>query len=61
MEPQSGVKLSPNQTDGIFQVIRLNGVPRGQGGNVKMRWKVGYQVGGKGMQEMGEIASLGVL
>jgi hypothetical protein len=60
MEHQSGVSLSPNQQNGILQTIRLNGVPRGQGTNVKMRWKLTYSLAGTPKQEMGEIPSLGV-
>ncbi|KAF2738244.1 ADP-ribosylation factor-binding protein GGA1 [Polyplosphaeria fusca] len=60
LEPQSSVALSPNQKNGITQMIRLNGVQRGQGGNVKMRWKAAYTVGGARKDEMGEIPSLGV-
>lgn len=60
MEPQSGVSLSPNQKNGITQNIRLNGVQRGQGSNVKMRWKLAYYASGVRKDEMGEIPSLGV-
>lgn len=60
MEPQSGVSLFPNQQNGITQTIRLNGVHRGQGAGVKMRWRLSYLLGGERKQEMGEIASLGV-
>jgi hypothetical protein len=60
MQPQSGVFLSPQQQNGITQQIRLNGVQRGQGGNVKMRWKLSYSVGGARKDEMGEITTLGV-
>ncbi|KAF2122503.1 VHS domain-containing protein [Lophiotrema nucula] len=60
LEPQSSMSLSPNQQNGITQMIRLNGVQRGQGGNVKMRWKAAYTLGGARKDEMGEIQSLGV-
>lgn len=60
MEHQSGVSLSPNQRNGISQTIRLNGVQRSQGANVKMRWKVSYSLAGVWKEEMGEIPSLGV-
>ncbi|KAF2177913.1 VHS-domain-containing protein [Zopfia rhizophila CBS 207.26] len=60
LEPQSSVSLSPNQSNGITQTIRLHGVQRGQGSNVKMRWKAAYSVGGARKDEMGEIPSLGV-
>ena len=60
LEHQSGVTLAPNQRNGITQNIRLNGVQRGSGNSIKMRWKVTYSVGGQSKNEMGEIASLGV-
>ncbi|KAH7138284.1 ADP-ribosylation factor-binding protein-like protein GGA1 [Dendryphion nanum] len=60
MEHQSGVSLAPNQQGGISQIIRLNGVQTGQGGNVKMRWKVSYLLAGVRKDEMGEILNLGV-
>ncbi|KAF2266181.1 VHS-domain-containing protein [Lojkania enalia] len=60
LEPQSSISLSPNQQNGITQTIRLHGAQRGQGSNVKMRWKVAYSVGGARKNEMGEIPSLGV-
>ncbi|KAF2799482.1 VHS-domain-containing protein [Melanomma pulvis-pyrius CBS 109.77] len=60
LEPQTGVYLMPKQQNGITQVIRLNGVQRGQGSNVKMRWKASYFVSGAKKDEMGEIPSLGV-
>ena len=49
-----------NQKNGITQTIRLNGVQRGQGSNVKMRWKAAYSFGGVRKDEMGEIPTLGV-
>ncbi|KAL1602747.1 ARF-binding protein [Paraconiothyrium brasiliense] len=60
LEHQSGVTLAPNQRNGITQNIRLNGVQRGSGNNIKMRWKVTYSVGGQSKNEMGEIPSLSV-
>ena len=60
LEPQSSVSLAPKQANGITQTIRLNGVQGGQGGNVKMRWKAAYHIGGVRKDEQGEIASLGI-
>ncbi|KAF2198980.1 VHS-domain-containing protein [Delitschia confertaspora ATCC 74209] len=60
LEPQSGVSLSPNQTAGITQTIRVVGVQQENGANVKMRWKAAYSLGGARKDEMGEIPSLGV-
>jgi ADP-ribosylation factor-binding protein GGA len=54
------VYLAPKQQNGITQMIRLTGVQRGQGSNVKMRWKAAYFVSGAKKDEMGEIPSLGV-
>lgn len=60
LEPQSGVKLAPNQKHGITQNIRINNVQTGAGNSVKMRWKASYSLGGQQKSEQGEIASLGV-
>lgn len=60
MEPQSGRTLQPNTRNGITQVIHLNGVERGKGNTVKMRWKVSYKHGVNPMEEQGEIPALGV-
>lgn len=61
LEPQSGVNLGPNQRFGITQNIHVKNVQSGSGNNVKMRWKASYSLGGQQKNEMGEIASLGVL
>ncbi|KAH3910778.1 hypothetical protein HBI56_188280 [Parastagonospora nodorum] len=61
LQPQSGVNLAPHQKHGITQTIRVNNVQQGSGSTVKMRWKASYTHGGKPKNEMGEIASLGVL
>ncbi|KJX97763.1 vhs domain-containing protein [Zymoseptoria brevis] len=55
LEPQSSRNLAPKQQDGITQIIRLQGVERGKAGNVKMRWRAGYTVGGKQTNEQGEL------
>lgn len=61
MEPQSSRFLQAHQKDGITQIIRLMGVPRGGGGGVKMRWKASYRVGtGPLNEEQGIIESLPV-
>ncbi|KAJ4290934.1 ARF-binding protein [Kalmusia sp. IMI 367209] len=60
LEHQSGVNLNPNEAYGITQNIRLNGVQRGSGNSIKMRWKVTYTIGGQSKNEMGEIPSLGI-
>ncbi|KAI9779626.1 MAG: hypothetical protein M1839_007291 [Geoglossum umbratile] len=61
LEPQSGRSLFPNQKDGITQVIHVNGVERGKGGTVKMRWKLSYSVAqSEHREEQGEITALGI-
>ncbi|WPH04271.1 Hypothetical protein R9X50_00716000 [Acrodontium crateriforme] len=57
--PQSSRNLAPNQNDGIAQTIRLENVARGQGTNVKLRWRVSYMLD-KLKKEQGEINDLGV-
>ena len=61
LTPQSGRTLQPNQANGITQPIEINGVPRGSGNSVKMRWKASYKVGGELKMEQGEVASLGII
>ncbi|CAZ83715.1 unnamed protein product [Tuber melanosporum] len=61
MEPQSSRHLEARQRAGVAQIIRVSGVPRGGGGNVKMRWKVSYRVGmGPLNEEQGVIEGLPV-
>ncbi|KAK5114725.1 hypothetical protein LTR62_002299 [Meristemomyces frigidus] len=61
LEPQSARSLAPNQINGISQTIRLQGVERGAGTKVKLRWRASYSVGGgQPKHEQGEIVGLGV-
>lgn len=60
LQPQSGRSLAPNQQNGITQTIRLQGVEKGKGTSVKMRWRAGYTLAGKAMNEQGEVTGLGV-
>ncbi|CUS09677.1 unnamed protein product [Tuber aestivum] len=61
MEPQSSRHLEAHQRAGVTQIIRVSGVPRGGGGNVKLRWKVSYRVGtGPLNEEQGVIEGLPV-
>ncbi|KAI9707651.1 MAG: hypothetical protein M1836_000612 [Candelina mexicana] len=60
LDPQSGRILLPHQRNGVTQVIRLNGVERGKGNSVKMRWKASYKVGTEMKEENGELAALGI-
>ncbi|KAL8711788.1 MAG: hypothetical protein Q9225_007061 [Loekoesia sp. 1 TL-2023] len=61
LTPQSGRTLQPNQQNGITQPIEINGVPRGSGNNVKMRWKASYKLGGEMKMEQGEVPSLAII
>ncbi|KAL8867137.1 MAG: hypothetical protein Q9174_005855, partial [Haloplaca sp. 1 TL-2023] len=58
LTPQSGRTLQPKQQNGITQPIEVNGVPRGSGNNVKMRWKASYKLGGEAKMDQGEKASV---
>nr|POE48900.1 putative adp-ribosylation factor-binding protein c25h2.16c [Quercus suber] len=65
LQPQSSRTLAPKQRDGITQTIRLQGVERGKGTSVKMRWRASYNIAGKAgkheaKNENGEIVGLGV-
>ncbi len=40
--------------------MRLQGVERGKGASVKMRWRASYKVAGVAKEEQGEIGGLGV-
>ncbi|KXS93935.1 hypothetical protein AC578_7079 [Pseudocercospora eumusae] len=58
LEPQSGRSLGPKQQNGVTQTIHLQGVERGKGTTVKMRWRASYSVGGAQQNEQGEINGL---
>lgn len=60
LEPQSSRNLAPHQQNGITQTIRIQGIERGKGTSVKMRWKANYSVAGEAQNEQGEINGLGV-
>lgn len=60
LQPQSGRTLQPNQRDGIAQNIRIQGVAKGMGNQVKMRWKANYAIGGQSKEEQGMVERLGV-
>ncbi|KAL8729594.1 MAG: hypothetical protein Q9181_004953 [Wetmoreana brouardii] len=61
LTPQSGRTLQPHQRNGITQPIEVNGVPKGSGNNVKMRWKASYKLGGELKMDQGEVPSLGII
>lgn len=58
MSPQSGTSLPSMQEDGITQTVLIHGVAAGQGGSVKLRWRLKYKVAGEIGLEQGEVASL---
>jgi ADP-ribosylation factor-binding protein GGA len=60
LQPQSSRNMAPRQQDGITQSIRLQGVERGKGTQVKMRWRASYTLGGESVNEQGELGGLGV-
>lgn len=64
LQPQSSRNLAPKQRDGITQTIRLQGVERGKGSTIKMRWRASYSIVSSGASdaknESGEIVGLGV-
>ncbi|KAL8700556.1 MAG: hypothetical protein Q9201_005386 [Fulgogasparrea decipioides] len=61
LTPQSGRTLQPHQRNGITQPIEVNGVPKGSGNSVKMRWKASYKLGGELKMDQGEVPSLGII
>ncbi|KAF2767094.1 VHS-domain-containing protein [Teratosphaeria nubilosa] len=60
LQPQSSRTMAPNQQHGITQTIRLQGVERGKGTAVKMRWRASYSLAGQPVNEQGEVVGLGV-
>jgi ADP-ribosylation factor-binding protein GGA len=58
LQPQSSLVLTPNQKNGITQSIKIRGVQQGQGSKVRMRWKVGYSLGGLPQEESGAVDGL---
>ncbi|KAM0717586.1 hypothetical protein Q7P37_007438 [Cladosporium fusiforme] len=60
LDPQSGRSLSPHQQNGITQSIRVQGVERGKGNAVKLRWRASYSLAGQAVNEQGAIEGLGM-
>jgi len=61
MEPQSSRFLPVGRSDAVTQLIRVTGVGKGQGGTLKVKWKVSYKVGsetGVLTEEMGVVERL---
>ncbi|OAL31482.1 hypothetical protein AYO22_01074 [Fonsecaea multimorphosa] len=60
LKPQSGRELAPNTHHSVQQEILLNGVPVGKGNQVKMRFKVSYELNGQAQEQQGNVPPLGV-
>nr|OQO23187.1 hypothetical protein B0A51_08541 [Rachicladosporium sp. CCFEE 5018] len=60
LSPQSSRTLAAGQKDGITQTVRVQGVERGKGTAVKLRWRASYSVDGAVRNEQGEVNGLGV-
>ncbi|KAF8475680.1 VHS domain-containing protein [Kalaharituber pfeilii] len=58
MEPQSSRILPVGHKDAVTQIIRVTGVVQGQGGMLKVKWKVSYKMGGRMYEEQGVVESL---
>ena len=61
MDHQSSRFLPVGQIDAVTQRIRVSGVGRGQGGALKVKWKVSYRMGSETAQlheEQGVVESL---
>jgi len=50
MEPQSSRSLPVGQLDAVTQRIKVTGIERGQGGVLKVKWKVSYKMGSQTAQ-----------
>ncbi|KAI9729345.1 MAG: hypothetical protein M1834_006868 [Cirrosporium novae-zelandiae] len=62
LKPQSGRDLAPGPSAPITQHIAITNIPTGSGMGVKMRWKIGYRIGGEAAlrEEQGEVKGLGI-
>ncbi|OQO12518.1 hypothetical protein B0A48_03160 [Cryoendolithus antarcticus] len=60
LSPQSSRTLAAGQKDGITQTVRVQGVERGKGTAVKLRWRASFAVDGAVRNEQGEVNGLGV-
>ena len=60
LKPQSSRELAPKTRHAVQQEILLNGVPVGRGNQVKMRFKVAYELGGQPQGQQGTVPPLGV-
>ena len=60
LRPQTSREVPPQKQNAVQQEILLSGVPAGAGGKAKMRFKIGYSVGGQPVEEQGSVPSLGI-
>ncbi|KAJ9611112.1 ARF-binding protein [Cladophialophora chaetospira] len=60
LKPQSSRELAPKSHHAVQQEIVLNGVPVGKGNQVKMRFKVSFELNGQAQEQQGNVPPLGV-
>lgn len=60
LKPQSSRELAPQKRHAVQQEILLKGVPLGKGNQVKMRFKVSYEMNGQPQEQQGTVPPLGV-
>ncbi|OJJ89611.1 VHS domain protein [Aspergillus glaucus CBS 516.65] len=60
LRPQTGREISALQQNGVQQEMLVDGVESGQGGSVKMRFRVSYVAGGQRKEEQGMVPPLGI-
>ena len=60
-QPQSSRELAPKLRRGAQQEILLKGVPIGKGNQVKMRFKVSYDLDGEPQEHQGNVPPMGII
>lgn len=60
LRPQSSRELAPQKRHAVQQEILLKGVPLGKGNQVKMRFKVSYEMKGQPQEQQGTVPPLGI-
>lgn len=60
LRPQTSREVPPQTQNAVQQEILLSGVPAGAGSKAKMRFKIGYSIGGQPVEEQGSVPSLGI-
>ena len=61
LRPQSSRELGPKSLHGVEQEVLLNGVPVGKGNQVKMRFKVSYELNGQPQEQQGNVPAMGLM